>query len=68
LHINLSAAETLREASNSPMTPQERVEYDNEVASLRVGMDEQTFVSLWAEGRSMTMEQAIEYAFQEDMS
>jgi predicted ATPase/class 3 adenylate cyclase len=58
----MSAAEALREASNSPMTPQERIEYANEVAGLRAGMDEKIFVSLWAEGRSMTMEQAIEYA------
>jgi len=61
----MSAAEALREASNSPMTPQERIEYANEVANLRAGMDEKTFVSFWAEGRSMTMEQAIEYALNE---
>ena len=64
----MSAAEALREASSSPMTPQERVEYDNEVASLRTGMDEKSFVLLWEEGRAMTMEQAIEYALQEDKS
>ena len=64
----MSAAEALREASSSPMTPQERVEYDNEVASLRTGMDEKSFVLLWEEGRAMTMEQAIEYALQEEMS
>jgi len=58
----------LREASSSPMTPQERVEYDNEVASLRTGMDEKNFISFWEEGREMTMEQAIEYALQEDGS
>jgi predicted ATPase/class 3 adenylate cyclase len=64
----MSAAEALREASNSPRTPQERIEYANEAASLRLGMDEKTFVSLWAEGRAMTMEQAIEYALMEDIS
>ena len=64
----MSAAEALREASSSPMTPQERIEYDREVAGLRAGMDEKTFASLWAEGRSMTMEQAIEYALDEDVS
>jgi tetratricopeptide (TPR) repeat protein len=63
----LGAAEVLREASNSPMTPQERVEYAREVASLRAGMDQKDFDSLWAEGRAMTMEQAIEYARNEDM-
>src|SRR5688572_11597691 len=64
----MSAAEALREASNSPRTPQERVEYEEEVTSLRTGMDEKTFVSLWEEGREMTMEQAIEYALQEEGS
>ncbi len=64
----MSAAEALREASNSPRTPQERVEYANEVASLRAGMDETAFVSLWAKGRAMTMELAIEYALKEHIS
>lgn len=58
----LGAAQALREASNSPMTPQERIEYDNEIASLRAGMNEQDFSALWAEGRSMSMEQAVELA------
>ena len=61
----IGAAEALRETSHSPITPQERVEYDNEVASLRAGMDEKTFLSLWAEGRAMTMQQAIEFALEE---
>jgi len=64
----MSAAEALRETSKSPRTPQERVEYEEEVTSLRTGMDEKTFVSLWEEGREMTMEQAIEYALQEEGS
>jgi hypothetical protein len=61
----LSVAETLREFSDSPMTPTERAEYDRVVAELRAGMDEMDFVSLWAEGRSLTMEQAIEFALEE---
>ena len=43
----MGAADALREASNSPMTPQERKEYANEVAGLRSGMDEKTLMSLW---------------------
>ena len=58
----LGAAEALREISNSRMTPQERSEYDKQVADLRAGMDEKIFASLWVEGRSMTMEQAIQFA------
>jgi hypothetical protein len=66
--ILMSAAEALRKASNSPRTPQERIEYDNELASLRAGIDEKAFTSLWAEGYSMIMEQAVEYAVGKDMS
>ena len=58
----MSAAEALREASSSPRTPQESLEYDREVAGVRAGMDEKTFNSLWAEGRAMSMEQAVEFA------
>src|SRR6185436_1355747 len=61
----LGAADALREVSNSAMTPNERMEYDREVASLRAGMDEKDFAMLWAEGRSLTMEQEIELALQE---
>src|SRR5215510_1344728 len=35
----MSAAEALRETSSSPRTPQERIEYDRELAGLRAGMD-----------------------------
>jgi len=61
----MSTAEALREASSSARTPQERIEYDRELAGLRAGMDEKTFNLLWAEGRSMDIEQAIELALDE---
>jgi tetratricopeptide (TPR) repeat protein len=61
----MSAAEALREASSSARTPQERIEYDRELAGLRAGMDEKTFHSLWAEGQSMDMDQAIDLAMGE---
>jgi len=56
------AAEALREKINIAMTPQERVEYDREIADLKANVDEIEFASLWAEGRSLTMEQAIQLA------
>ena len=62
----MSAAEALREASSSPRTPQERIEYERELAGLRAGMDEKTFNLLWAEGQSMNMEQAIDFAMGEN--
>jgi predicted ATPase/class 3 adenylate cyclase len=62
----MSAAETLRETSSSPRTPQERIEYDTELAGLRTGMDEKTFKMHWAEGQSMNMDQAIDFAMSEN--
>jgi tetratricopeptide (TPR) repeat protein len=53
------AAEILRETINIPMTPAERLEYDREVNDLRANMDEAAFMKAWAEGRMLTMEQAI---------
>jgi predicted ATPase/class 3 adenylate cyclase len=61
----MSAADALRAASNSPRTPQEQIEYDNELAALHLGMDEQTFQLLWAEGQSMHMDQAVDVAISE---
>jgi predicted ATPase/class 3 adenylate cyclase len=62
----MSAAEALREASSSPRTPQEQIEYDRELAGLRGGMDETAFNLLWEEGQSMNMEQAIDFAVGEN--
>lgn len=59
------AAEALREKINISMTPQERIEYDREIADLRANMDETPFVSLWAEGRALAMERAVDFALEE---
>jgi predicted ATPase/class 3 adenylate cyclase len=58
----LGAAERLREIIKIDMSDMERVEYDREVADLKANIGEKEFTLLWAEGRSMTMEQAIELA------
>jgi hypothetical protein len=54
-----------REIINIPMNGMEQVEYDREVEELKTNIDKKIFASLWAEGRSMTMEQAVELAIQE---
>jgi tetratricopeptide (TPR) repeat protein len=59
------AAENLRESLNSPMMATERIEYDQNVSALRAQMEESAFATAWAEGRAMTMEQAIELALKE---
>jgi hypothetical protein len=56
------AAEALRERIQAPMTDYEHVEYDQAVAQVRSMLNEPEFIALWAEGRSLTMEQAIEFA------
>ena len=56
------AAGALRDKIQAPMTDYERVEYDHAVAQVRSLLPEAEFNLLWAEGRSMTMEQAIELA------
>ena len=58
------AAEALREFINIPMTIVERVEYDQEVADLRAGMNTEAFLSSWREGRALSMEGAIELALE----
>ena len=60
----LGAAEALRERIEIDMTSQEREEYDKEVADLKSTMDEKEFASLWADGRAMTVEQALEVALE----
>jgi predicted ATPase len=59
------AADALREVSNSVRTPDEQEEFKMAESSLRSGMAEGEFNKLWQEGRSMTMEQAIEFALRE---
>lgn len=61
----LSAADALRQRIEIDMNHLEREEYEKEIAELKARIDEKEFSSIWAEGRSMTMEQAIELALDE---
>jgi predicted ATPase len=58
------AAEALREAIGAPVPLVERAEYDRNVATARAQLDEATFASAWAEGRAMTLEQAVATAME----
>jgi tetratricopeptide (TPR) repeat protein len=55
----LGAAEALRQAVGSPVEGTDRPDYERFVAVARAGLDEKSFASAWAEGRAMTLEQAI---------
>ncbi len=61
-----AAAHALREKAATPMTPDEQVYFDEQLKGLRLQVDEAAFAKLWAEGRTLTMEQAIQYALQRD--
>jgi predicted ATPase/DNA-binding CsgD family transcriptional regulator len=53
------AAARLREAIGSPMPPVYRAAYEHVLAQAQRQVHEQTFRSVWDEGRSMTPEQAL---------
>ncbi len=53
------AAEALREAIGAPIWPVYRASYEQAVANVRTTLGEQAFRVAWAEGRSMTPEQAL---------
>jgi predicted ATPase/class 3 adenylate cyclase len=59
------AAETLREANGEPLWPVERSEYERNVAAVRAQLSEAGFAATWAEGRAMTLGEAVAYALRE---
>ena len=61
----LSAAEALREAIGSAIPVSEGEQHDRDVTMARGALDEDVFTAAWAEGRGMTMEQAIVLALTE---
>ena len=54
------ASEALRETLAAPMSTEEQEEYNRAVAEARQAADPAQFSIHWAEGRSLTMQQAIE--------
>jgi len=53
------AAEALREASGTPIPPVYRPDYERAVAKARTQVGNEIFAKAWAEGRTMTPEQAM---------
>jgi hypothetical protein len=58
----LGAAEALLEAIGGVLDPDDGMVYEQGVASARAQLSEAEFERAWAEGRAMSMEEAIEYA------
>lgn len=53
------AATTVRDAIGMPIPPVERADCERAVAAARVHLGEKAFASAWAQGRTMTPEQAL---------
>jgi hypothetical protein len=47
-----------------PVPTYERTQYEQNMEMSRKNLDDATFTKVWAEGRAMTMEQAIDYALE----
>jgi hypothetical protein len=62
----MGAAEALRELSRVALMPEEVPETEQEVSAMRTQLAGPEFDAAWAEGRAMSMEQAIEYALADE--
>jgi predicted ATPase/DNA-binding SARP family transcriptional activator/DNA-binding CsgD family transcriptional regulator len=62
----LGAAESMREATGSALPPPIREAHDQNVATLRPALGEQTFTALWTQGSAMSFEEAVEFALAEE--
>jgi predicted ATPase/class 3 adenylate cyclase/tetratricopeptide (TPR) repeat protein/DNA-binding XRE family transcriptional regulator len=60
------AAESVRESSGAPIWPADRPAYDCAVAAVRAHLNEQIFATSWAEGQTMTIQQSIAGALNEN--
>jgi predicted ATPase len=58
------AADGLFEATGGGLAAADQAEYDRYLALAREQLDEVAFAAAWAEGRAMTMEQAVAYALE----
>jgi len=59
------ASDAVAAAPGAPLPPSERAKYDRLLAAARAALEEEGFAAAWAEGRRMTVEQAVEYALGE---
>ncbi len=62
------ATEALREAIRTPVPHARRAEYDRYVAAVRTNLTEATLAAAWTEGRTMGLDEAIDYGLTLDPS
>ena len=64
----LGAAETLLKAVEIRLEPAEDAEFRRAIEAARARVDSAAFAAGWAEGRAMTLDQAIEYALGDEVN
>jgi hypothetical protein len=57
-------AEALREAIGAPLQPSEQEPYRRQVSRVQDLIGEELLAAAWAEGRAMTLDEAIDYALE----
>ena len=63
------AGKVLRQAIDYPLkSPYDLANFDRSMAALRAQMDEEALETEWTEGRAMSMEEAIEYALNDEQN
>jgi predicted ATPase/DNA-binding SARP family transcriptional activator len=62
----LGAAAAARDVLGLPLSPGDRVAYECDVAAVRNQLDAAAWHAAWAEGRAMSLEQAVAYALTND--
>jgi predicted ATPase/class 3 adenylate cyclase len=60
----LGAAAALLDAMPATLDPADHLDYERIVANVQAQLDETSYATAWAEGRAMTLEQAIAYALE----
>lgn len=62
------AAEALREVLGLPFSPIQHFYYGPYIAHAHTSLNEEAWETAWAEGRAMSLEEAVEYALSEEAS
>ena len=62
------ASEAALERTGAFHQPADKLEVDRNIATVRAQLDKATLAAAWADGRAMTLEQAVAYALDETSS
>ncbi len=56
------AAQGLRDSTNVVAEPADRIEAERDLSAVRAQLSQEAFAAAWAQGRALTVEQAVAYA------